>query len=261
MQASEKLFLQTVGRFISERFKVWIAPISERIEAIERALAQPKDGNHGADGADGKNLTATDINDIVDAKIAGAFANLLDKPHVVGFYIDRAGDLHSTHSDGGVFKIGHVVGADADEAKIIEALKAHVDRTVATWPKPKDGKDGFSLDNFDVQFDGKRTITLCFVDKENIPLERKIVLPVPLYCGVWREGTFNRGDCVTHEGSLWIALGETLLRPGTPDSDWQLAVKRGRDGREGKQGPPGSPGKDGRDGRDLTQLGPDGKKW
>ncbi len=26
------------------------------------------------------------------------------------------------------------------------------------------------------------------------------------YCGVWREGLFERGNAVTHEGSLFIAL-------------------------------------------------------
>jgi hypothetical protein len=306
MQASEKLFLQTVGRFISERFKAWAAPITGRIETIEAALRSPpeviftmaqtehikalvasavqqalivgrcaslddvaaaiekipagpagKDGEDGCNGADGKSVTAADVQPVVDVAIARALAGLPDKPHVVSGYVDRVGDLYFTNSDGSNFKAGHVVGADADPAKIAEAIKAEC----AKIPPPKDGKDGFSLDDFDVLFDGKRTITLRFVDKENIPVERKIILAVPLYQGVWREGDYQHGDCTTHEGSTWIALADTATRPGTPNCDWQLANKKGRDGREGKQGPPGSPGKDGRDGRDLTQLGPDGKKW
>jgi integrin beta 3 len=304
MQASEKLFLQTVGRFIAERFKVWIAPIAERIEkqellmaayaqreievqrmvestvanylvaqqlfgrddvnkmiaaAIEKIPAGPagKDGKDGVDGADGKSVTAADLDGIMDAKIIRAVADRPAEPHVVSGYVDRVGDLYFTNSDGSNFKVGHVVGADADPAKIAEAIKAEC----AKMPPPKDGKDGFSLDDFDVQFDGKRTITLRFVDKDNIPLERKIMLAVPLYCGVWREGAYQCGDCATHEGSTWIALADTSTRPGTLNCDWQLANKKGRDGREGKPGPQGPAGKDGRDGRDLTQLGPDGKKW
>src|SRR6478672_12929894 len=31
MQASEKLFLQTVGRFIAERYKQWAAPVEQRM--------------------------------------------------------------------------------------------------------------------------------------------------------------------------------------------------------------------------------------
>src|SRR5262245_17982448 len=41
MQASEKLFLQTVGRFVGDRFKLWVAPIVGRIETLELALSVP----------------------------------------------------------------------------------------------------------------------------------------------------------------------------------------------------------------------------
>src|SRR5262245_22850105 len=44
MQASEKLFLQTVGRFVADRWKAWAAPLVERLEKIENFLnAQPAD--------------------------------------------------------------------------------------------------------------------------------------------------------------------------------------------------------------------------
>ena len=194
MQASEQLFLQTIGRYISDRFKAWAAPITERIEKIEQALVPPaaitftpqqkeyingivvgavqqaiiigqcasladlqaaiekipagpagKDGKDGVDGADGKSVTAADLDSIMDAKVARALAGLPDKPHVVSGYVDRVGDLYFTSSDGSNFKVGHVVGADADPAKIAEAIKAEV----AKFPPPKDGKDGFSLDDFD----------------------------------------------------------------------------------------------------------------
>ena len=111
-----------------------------------------------------------------------------------------------------------------------------------------------------MQFDGDRTVTFRFVGGDVVK-EAKLVGPWPLYRGIWREGAYQRGDSATHEGSTWIALADTTSRPGTPNCDWQLANKKGRDGREGKPGPPGPAGKDGHDGRDLTQLGPDGKKW
>lgn len=43
-----------------------------------------------------------------------------------------------------------------------------------------------------------------------------------------RANGYIRGDCVTRQGSLWIALCETDRTPGD-GGDWQLAVKAGRD--------------------------------
>src|SRR5262245_14147698 len=40
MQTSEKLFLQTIGRFVAERFKLWIASRDERIEKLEARVAE-----------------------------------------------------------------------------------------------------------------------------------------------------------------------------------------------------------------------------
>jgi hypothetical protein len=49
--------------------------------------------------------------------------------------------------------------------------------------------------------------------------------------GVWKEGeTYDKGEWVTHHGSLWIAQAQTSERP--PSNTWRLAVKSGRDARE-----------------------------
>jgi hypothetical protein len=58
------------------------------------------------------------------------------------------------------------------------------------------------------------------------------------YAGTWSEGAgkaFGKGAACTHHGSLWIATRATCSEPGTPDSGWQLAVKRGRDGKDAKR--------------------------
>jgi integrin beta 3 len=88
---------------------------------------------------------------------------------------------------------------------------------------------------------------------------RRIETAVAIYRGVWKEGTFKRGDMVTREGSTWHCEKETTATPGV-SPDWKLCAKRGRDGKEGKAGTPGARGPDGRPGRDLTQLGFDGGK-
>jgi hypothetical protein len=55
--------------------------------------------------------------------------------------------------------------------------------------------------------------------------------PVPIDRGVWSEGDYERGDCATHGGSLWICQRDTKAKPGISD-DWRLACKKGRDGRD-----------------------------
>jgi len=53
--------------------------------------------------------------------------------------------------------------------------------------------------------------------------------PALAYVGTWRSGAiYEPFDCVTHQGSLWIAEGRTTERPGEGKTVWTLAVKRGR---------------------------------
>lgn len=55
------------------------------------------------------------------------------------------------------------------------------------------------------------------------------------YRGVFTPGEcYRRGDCVTQDGSLWIARTKTTARPGVDPEAWQLAVKSGRNGRDGR---------------------------
>ncbi len=52
------------------------------------------------------------------------------------------------------------------------------------------------------------------------------------YRGVHDPGiTYERGNSVTHHGSIWIAKKATTAVPGT-STDWQLAVKAGRNGKD-----------------------------
>jgi hypothetical protein len=54
------------------------------------------------------------------------------------------------------------------------------------------------------------------------------------YCGVFSaDSQYERGEFVTHAGSLWHAWKSTRQVPGTSD-DWQLAVKRGSPGRDAR---------------------------
>lgn len=51
--------------------------------------------------------------------------------------------------------------------------------------------------------------------------------------GVWNQhDQYDEGDFATDHGAGWVAKCLTRQRPDYGCSDWQLAVKRGRDGRD-----------------------------
>jgi hypothetical protein len=77
-----------------------------------------------------------------------------------------------------------------------------------------------------------------FVKEQIAPLNEQIAeLQQTLeqfgYVGQWTEGVeYKRGNFCTLGGSLWHCNATTSTsRPTTDNSDWSLAVKRGRDGR------------------------------
>jgi Collagen triple helix repeat (20 copies) len=121
------------------------------------------------------------------------------------------------------------------------------------------GKDALGVADFDVAFDGQRTITLQWKNVDRL-VEKSFVLPIPLYRGTYESArTYEANDAVTYGGSIFIARCTTHNKPET--DDWRLCVKRGGNGANGKDGKPGPQGPAGRDGRDLTQIGADGRKW
>lgn len=71
------------------------------------------------------------------------------------------------------------------------------------------------------------------------------------YRGVWEAGTYDVGNVVTYQGSMWHCNVMTYDPPGD-GSKWTLCVKRGKSGRNGKNGRDGVDGRDGRNGRDAS---------
>lgn len=121
------------------------------------------------------------------------------------------------------------------------------------------GHDGVGFDTWTAEYDGERGITFyCGAGERTKTMTFE--MPIPIYRGQFREGKYQRGDCVTFQGGLWIASKATAGNPEKSD-DWTLAARRGAAGINGKDGKPGAPGTEGRPGRDLTQVGPDGRKW
>lgn len=105
-------------------------------------------------------------------------------------------------------------------------------RAIEQFPRPKDGADGFSLDDLQLSFDGERTMTLKF-QRGTIEKSLDIVLPTLLDRGVFREGDkYLKNDGVTFGGSYWIVQKDSPEgKPGI-SNDFRLACKRGRDGKD-----------------------------
>lgn len=120
-----------------------------------------------------------------------------------------------------------------------------LERAVANMPKPKDGVDGFSLDDLSIEDHGDGDVTLRF-SRGDISREKTIRVPCFVDRGVFREieqqgmggpqtPQYRKGHGVTFGGSLWIAQkDEPAGKPGSSD-DWRLAVKAGRDGSSAYQ--------------------------
>jgi hypothetical protein len=113
----------------------------------------------------------------------------------------------------------------------------------------KDGRDGFSLEDFDASSaDGGRTIALSFSRGETV-VKREIRTGLVLDQGVWKDGSYLKGDGVTFGGHYWIAQCDTKEKPEI-SRDWRMALRKARDGKsgekgdKGERGPKGDPGID-----------------
>lgn len=182
---------------------------------------------------DGKSVTLDDVRPLIEEGIAAAAAALpapKDGCGIKNLLIDRAGNLVATMDDGRIADLGPVVGKDADVA----ALEKFITEKIDALPKPKDGKDGFSLKDFDATLmeDG-RTVLLSF-EQSDQSYKVELGFPVMVYRGVFKDGqTYARGDTVTWGGSLWHCdAEETTDKPDGSEKHWTLATKRGRDGKD-----------------------------
>jgi Collagen triple helix repeat (20 copies) len=99
---------------------------------------------------------------------------------------------------------------------------------IAAMPKPKDGIDGLSADDFSL--DSEARLLNC---KRDGIVVKAFKIPYPQHKGVWHDGEYEEGHLVTFGGSIWNATRDTDSKPGTDDS-WLLCVKKGRDGRDAR---------------------------
>jgi hypothetical protein len=115
-------------------------------------------------------------------------------------------------------------------------------RAIDQMPTPKDGRDAFELEDLTVTDDGHGNVTLTFIRGE---FRREFTLRFPCFedRGVFSDGErYLSGHGVSYGGSFWIAAKDDAQgKPGDRNSDWRLAVKKGRDGKDGVKPPPEGP--------------------
>jgi hypothetical protein len=178
-------------------------PVGERGEKGEPG----RDGIDGKDGRDGIEGPQGVPGDRGEKGLDGKDgADGKDGVGLADALTDRDGNLVFTMTNGAMKSLGVVVGRDGKDGE--------PGRDGADGKDGAPGKDGA---------DGVVKLNLA-----------------DIYKGVWKAGSFERGDVVTMSGHMWLALADTEARPGT-DKTWHLAIKGGRDGKDGRDLSPPPP--------------------
>lgn len=96
----------------------------------------------------------------------------------------------------------------------------------------RDGKDGATIDDVTEEYDDDgRILVRVFWRGGDVVTQLRHVTTTIIDRGVWENRRYQKGDCVSENGSIWIAQIDTDKKPREADSGWRLAVKRGRDGK------------------------------
>jgi hypothetical protein len=101
-------------------------------------------------------------------------------------------------------------------------------------PKPKDGQDALSLENFDMVLgDDGRTVTVKMQAGETV-IEKSVKIAAVIDRDIFKmDGAYEKGDGVSNGGSFWIAKCDAPKGvPGSGETDWRCAVKAGRAGKD-----------------------------
>jgi hypothetical protein len=235
-----------LAELISRFFDAAVAPLTARLAAVE-ARPLPEKGDPGLDGKDGTSVTIADVRPMVDEYLKalpvpkdGASVTVDDvKPMIMEYLkaipVPKDGEPGKSVTIDEVRNMLSDTYASQQNAWALDfERRAHdvLHRAIDKIPAPKDGADGFSLDDLQIEDDGEGTLTLRFV-RGDLVRERTVRIPSLSDRGVFREGTaYRKGDGVSFGGSFWIAQKDAPEgKPGT-SPDWRLAVKKGRDGRD-----------------------------
>ena len=212
-------------------------------ELVVRAVADlppakdGRDGKDGADGMDGKSVSAADVEAMVSQFLGKAISSMP---------APQPGRDGRDGKDGADGMDGKSVSAADVEAMVSQFLG----KAISSMPAPQpgrdgrdgkdgkdglpgaDGRDGFGLTDFHVDQPDEKHMRVRFIGSD---IEKEGLIRL---AGFWDEGVYQadretpylKGDAVTFGGSSWFAQQDNPPgAPGTENSGWRLAVKKGRD--------------------------------
>lgn len=221
MKFDGKAFGQEVVGVVKEYVSSALQPLTSRLDALEKSITNIPAIVSEAMSAipapqDGKSVTVDDVAPLIAAEVEKRVSELprpKDGLDVKDMFRADGGRLIAVMSDGTTKDLGVFVGKDGEPGK--------------------DGRDGFSLSDFDAtMMDDGRTVLLSF-DRGEQSFKVELAFPVMIYRGMFKEGrSYQKGDTVTWGGSLWHCDADTDEKPDGPQKHWTLAAKRGRDGKD-----------------------------
>lgn len=209
-------------------------------EAVSKAVAAlPK-------AQDGTSVTADDVRPLVDELVSKAVAALPAAEN------GKDADMEVIKSHVGELVRGIQPAAPLPAPSVDEVAAAFERRfsdLTLSWerqardtfekaadrmPKPKDGRDALNLEDFDLTLaDDGRTVTVKMQAGETT-VEKSIKIAAVLDRETFKhDGAYEKGDGVSYGGSFWIAKCDAPKGvPGSGETDWRCAVKKGRDGKD-----------------------------
>lgn len=198
----------------------------------------PADGKDGAPGKDGESVALPTILAALQDKLEVMVEEEVKSIEVVvpdpvpgkdGKSVDMA-EVQSMVAKA-VLEIPERKVFDYAAAK--DLVDIAVKAAVSALPPPVAGKDGLSVDDFDVALaEDQRTLVFALRKSNGEYRSHEVTLPVLIARGAYEEGKkYAQGDVVVADGSAWVAQYETSDKPATTGA-WKLLAQRGRAGKD-----------------------------
>jgi len=262
--------LITVGACVAELLPPLVeraqTALCARIDLAVAGIPVPKDGVDGKDGRDGKGVDAEVVRAIVASEVVFAVEQIQVPKDGKDGLPGAPGKDGRDGRDGKDGRDGNdgIDGAAGRDAAEIEIVAIDVGRSYQrgsfaqyrgglirafrrTDPITNAGLEACGwnvvvqgiLEEREEVLDEGRRIKRTTIYTDGREMVREFKTACILYRGVWREGTFERGDTVTWGGSSWHCEETTTDKPGDSRA-WRLMVKEGRPGRDYKAPEPAS---------------------
>lgn len=247
--------LAAVKSYIERTASSIRSELAQRLDAIEERVKQIPSGPEGARGPQGDRGEKGEKGEAVRGERGepgsvgkSAYAMACEQGFI-GSEAQWVASLKGEHGRDGKDGADGKDGDDGLDALEIEPIIG-IDETKkymrGTWAAHRggmfrayqttDGMTGWECmfngvhEELEEIIDDGRTIKRTTIYSNGREQVREFKTSCIVYRGVWKEGTFERGDVVTWDGSSWHCQQTTSDKPGT--NAWKMMVKQGRAGKD-----------------------------